>query len=442
MRIRAAFPFDPSKFPFFYGLVILLAGSLGIFMSIPGQTMGVSVFTDPLLDVLNISRDELSLAYMFGTIISSFLLPWAGKKYDQWGARTLAILASTGLGFILLVLSYIDKLLFQVLQVTESFLILLLLTGCFLLLRFFGQGVLTMTSRNMMMEWFDKRRGLATGISNVFVSIAFSISPIWLYYLISEYAWSGAWRILAVIAGIAFPIFAFLIFRDRPEDSGLKPDGGFKGSSRKSKHLYPVVKQFDKREAVLNYSFWIFSLLLAMQGLYITGFTFHVISIFGESGLSEQEAIRIFLPSSGAAAIITLVASSISDHIPLKYIAILKGIGACVGIIGFILLSSWSGAYYLIIIGQGVMTGLFAVLNSVSWPRYFGRRHLGAITGQVTMMMVFASALGPILFSLSLSKFGSYQLAGWVCLIIFASLTFGAFRAENPQKGLQDQQAV
>lgn len=437
MRIKANLPFDPSKFPFFYGIVILMAGSLGIFMSIPGQTMGVSVFTDPLLGVLDISRDELSLAYMFGTIASSFLLPWAGKKYDQWGARTLAIISSAGLGVILLVLSQIDWIIFEIFHISQPVLILVSMTVCFLFLRFFGQGVLTMTSRNMMMEWFDKCRGLATGFSNVFVSIAFSISPIWLYHLISTHTWSGAWQILAVIAGLCFALFAFLIFRDRPEDSGLKPDGNFIGSSKPSKRLYPVVKQFTKSEAIRSYSFWVFALLLAMQGLYITGFTFHVISIFGESGLTEQEAIRIFLPSSYVAVGITLIASSISDHIPLKYIAILKGIGACIGIIGFILLGPWTGAYYLIIIGQGIMTGLFAVLNSVSWPRYFGRLHLGAITGQVTMMMVFASALGPILFSLSLTLFGSYELAGWVCLVIFASLAIGAVKAENPQKELQ-----
>lgn len=439
MRIKANLPFDPSKFPFFYGIVVLFAGSLGIFMSIPGQTMGVSVFTDPLLEVLSISRDELSLAYMLGTIGSSFLLPWAGRKYDQWGARTLAILSSIGLGLILLVLSQIDHLIFQVLQIQASILVLVMMTLCFLLLRFFGQGVLTMTSRNMMMEWFDKRRGLATGFSNVFVSIAFSVSPIWLYYLISTHTWSGAWLILAVVAGLIFPFFAFLVFRDRPEDSGLKPDGNFKGSSKPSKHLYPVVKQFLRHEALRNYSFWIFALLLAMQGLYVTGFTFHIISIFGESGLSEQEAIRIFLPASYVAVVITLLSSSISDHIPLKYLAMLKGLGASIAITGFILLSSWSGAYYLIIVGQGIMTGLFAVLNSVSWPRYFGRLHLGAITGQVTMMMVFASALGPILFSLSLSLFDSYQFAGWVCLAIFLALTIGAIRAENPQKGLQPE---
>lgn len=434
MRIPPRIPFNPARFPVFYGWVILLAGSMGVFMSIPGQTMGVSVFTDPLLQVLRISRDDLSLAYMLGTIGSSFLLPFAGKKYDQWGARTLALASSIGLGLVLLILSQIDVIIFEVLNLSSPIFIIGVMTIGFLGLRFCGQGVLTMTSRNMMMEWFDKRRGLATGFSNVFVSLAFSVSPIWLYHLISAHSWDGAWFILAIVACIGFSIFVFIVYRDRPEDCGLKPDGDFKGGRKESRHLYPVVQQFTKHLALRNYAFWIFALLLAMQGLYITGFTFHVISIFQESGLPEQEAIRIFVPSAVIAVVVTLAASILSDHIPLKYVAIAKGIGASIATLGFIFLGEASWAYYLVIVGNGIMTGLFAVLNSVSWPRYYGRLHLGAITGQVVMMVVFASALGPIMFSSSLTAFGSYRTAGWICLVIFAFLAMGAIKAENPQK--------
>ncbi len=72
--MKGNIPFSPSKFPFFYGWIILAAGAVGVVMSIPGQTMGVSVFTDRLIDSLKISRLNLSLAYMIGTLSSSLLL--------------------------------------------------------------------------------------------------------------------------------------------------------------------------------------------------------------------------------------------------------------------------------------------------------------------------------------------------------------------------------
>lgn len=46
--LRPDVPFAPRRAPFFYGWVVVVASTIGVVMSIPGQTMGVSVFTDPL----------------------------------------------------------------------------------------------------------------------------------------------------------------------------------------------------------------------------------------------------------------------------------------------------------------------------------------------------------------------------------------------------------
>lgn len=62
----------PNKFPFFYGYVVLLVGSIGVLVSIPGQTVGVSVFIDPVKDALGLTRNQFSNAYMFGTLLSAF----------------------------------------------------------------------------------------------------------------------------------------------------------------------------------------------------------------------------------------------------------------------------------------------------------------------------------------------------------------------------------
>jgi MFS family permease len=432
-------PFHPGKWPFFYGWMILLWGTIGVIMSVPGQTIGVSVFTDSLLDTLKISRDDLSFSYMFGTIGSSFLLPWAGKQYDKYGARMVALLASLGLGAILLVLSQIDRVIFGLLAIESRYLIVFIMFLSFLLLRFFGQGVLTMTSRNMMVQWFEKRRGFATGFSNVFISLAFSGSPVFLFYLVQNYSWRGAWQLIAVILLVAFPVLVVLFFRNKPEESGLTPDGGYVPSERKKKLLFPVVHQFTLGEARSNYSFWVFSFMLAMQGLYITAFTFHVVSIFDEAGMSQDVAITIFQPTALVAVAVTLIFSSVSDFIQLKYLYILKGFGACLGALGVILLGKYEVSYYFILVGNGIMGGLFAVLSSVTWPRYFGRLHLGAISGQSIMVIVFASALGPILFSQSLTLFGSYQAGGWVCFSVYFLLSLASFRADNPQKFLQEK---
>ncbi|MFP4052300.1 MAG: hypothetical protein ACLFV7_00365 [Phycisphaerae bacterium] len=55
-------PFSPKAVGVFYGWVVPAVGTVGLLMSLPGQTMGVSVFTDHLLAALKLSREELSRA--------------------------------------------------------------------------------------------------------------------------------------------------------------------------------------------------------------------------------------------------------------------------------------------------------------------------------------------------------------------------------------------
>ena len=77
----------PSHFPFFYGWVIVFAATLGTVFSIPGQTMGFSVFTEILMKELQLSRVQLSVAYCLGTVLSGVMLPMVGRWMDRWGER-------------------------------------------------------------------------------------------------------------------------------------------------------------------------------------------------------------------------------------------------------------------------------------------------------------------------------------------------------------------
>ena len=63
-------PFEPARFPFFYGWILLGSGTIGLLMSAPGQTVGVSVFTDSLIEALGLTRSLLSLGYLVGTLAS------------------------------------------------------------------------------------------------------------------------------------------------------------------------------------------------------------------------------------------------------------------------------------------------------------------------------------------------------------------------------------
>ena len=407
-------------------------------MSIPGQTIGVSTFTDSLIEVLSISRNQISLAYMIGTVLSSLLLTKAGKLYDSHGVRIVAGVGSFALGLSLVFLSQIDKLINWMNLTGQIIPIVVLMILGFALIRFFGQGVLTLASKTMMMKWFDARRGFATSFSSVFTALGFSASPYFFEILIQKYNWNGAWLVLGGIAALIFPVFVIVFFRNNPQDIGLNPDGGV--INKKERNLrFPIRKEFSLSEARQQIVFWVISLLLAMQALYITAFTFHVVSIFDTVGISRNEALSIFPPIAIISVAASLFFGWLSDYVNLGLLLFCKGLAAMASLLGLIYLGEYEFARHMIIVGMGVMAGLFGVISIVAWPRLFGKSHLGAINGFCMTIIVFGSALGPMLFSLSKSQTGNYTFAAIISLVLFMGLTIMVFRINNPQSLLKDK---
>ena len=179
-------------------------------MSIPGQTMGMAVFTDPLIEVTGLSRTELSMAYLIGTVTSSLFLTKAGQWYDRYGGRLMITIASFSLAIMVTFISFVDVM--TVFLGGGAFVVMLV--GYFGV-RFFGQGVLTSCSRNVLVLWFVKRRGLVSGFRSVFVSFGFSIAPLLLAYLIVMFEWRGALWFMAIVV-VAYGLFAFVFVRDNP----------------------------------------------------------------------------------------------------------------------------------------------------------------------------------------------------------------------------------
>ena len=210
---KTKFPFRVDKFPFFYGWVILIAGTIGVVMSIPGQTMGVSVFTDSLINALGIQRTSLSFAYLLGTVTSGLMITRAGKYYDKYGARIMAMVSGFMLGLIVIGMTKIDVLvkslsgLFQ--NVNYNIIAIVFLVIGFWGIRFFGQGVLTMVSRNMVMKWFEQHRGLANAVDGgICFRLAFRMLPACSTHLIGNDGWRGPrGQKSDLFVGIGFVIF-------------------------------------------------------------------------------------------------------------------------------------------------------------------------------------------------------------------------------------------
>lgn len=428
-------PFNPSRIPFFYGTVVLVCGTLGVLASAPGQTVGVSVFTDFLIDAHRLSRSWISFAYMAGTIASAMLITRAGHWYDRLGGRWVSAGSAAMLAVVLIGMSYsvtvADTLATALPSNFRHHVSFGVLTLGFFAMRFFGQGMLTLSSRNMVLEWFETRRGMAMAVIGISVAFGFSVTPPLFEWLIQRGGWEWAWQsIAAMVAG--FSLLAFVFGRSRPEDHGLLPDGPFAKQDRKTHAETLSGRQFTLAEARRTYSFWVFTFSVVLSGLVLTAFSFHVVSIFGDAGMTRAQAVAIFVPAACASVVVEFIGSWLSDFIKLKYLAMVQLAGIVMLSLSLSFLAP-GPALVFVVLGMGLMQGMFGIISGVTWPRFYGRQHLGAISGFSTSIVVAGTAVGPYLFSVVHDQFGSYRAATVLCAVAALILLAASPRADRPE---------
>ncbi|MFK7829289.1 MAG: CynX/NimT family MFS transporter [Congregibacter sp.] len=420
MLIPVTWPFDPRRSPIFYGWVVWLFSTAGYLFSIPGQTMGMAVFTDTFIDVLELSRTQVSMAYLVGTVASSLFLTRAGRWYDRLGGRVMIASSAAALGAMVLLLSGVD-LLSHWLGGSATITFILLLLG-FFGVRFFGQGVLTSCSSNVLLPWFVRRRGLVSGIRSVFVSFGFAVAPLAIALLISQFEWRGALWFMGLTVGLGFAALALIFIRDNPASCGLEPDGRDDSPLHKQP-LEAVSKTVD--EARRTAVFWIYALSLGMHALFGTALTFHVAAVFAESGFRPEVAFSYFFPAALFSTATNLLASFFVDHMTLKPFLVMMLSALSVGAVGLIYLNQPWG-YWVLAAGFGIGGGLWAVVANLAFIRFFGPLHLGAVSGFNASISVFSSAIGPAAFSLAVDHLGSYNAAAKICLGMLSMLLVAA----------------
>jgi OFA family oxalate/formate antiporter-like MFS transporter len=358
-RSKDRWPFDPSRLRFYYGWVILVVGSIGVLASVPGQTAGVSVFTDDLTATTGLSRLELSIAYLIGTGTSGLLLPRSGRAIDRYGSRRVATVAVFGLAATLVGLSTVGPM-----TTSVGIAVMSLGFGC---LRFTGQGLLTLTSRTMVSQWFERRRGLVTSASNAVMSFAFAASPALLLAMIEIDGFRMAWRIIAVVLVVVVGAIVVVFFRDSPETSGLIIDGGVAEPIAAGTAPALIGSEHDatRSEAVVDLRFWAVTIPVVAMASTSTALTFHILDYGAELGISDDRIVRIFVPIAFVAVPVTLLAGWLIDTIPPTYFAALMSAAQIVMYLAVTMLDRPVAAL-VAIAAWGIAQGCFAPLTSAT----------------------------------------------------------------------------
>jgi len=399
----------------FYGWYMVLFCTIVRGLTAPGQTIGVSAFTDDLIESLGTSRSAVSTAYLVGTLTGAAALPFVGRWVDRAGVKhTLTIIA---IAFSCAV------------ALTGTVQNIVMLTFAFVGLRMFGQGSMSLIGTQGVVMWFERRRGFALALNTMGTVAILSLAPLTFAALIGAFGWRPTWVILgAIVAVVVLPIARFGIV-DRPELIDQVPDG--RVGSQPTAQVRG--RSFTVPEAVRTPAFWTLTGVGFLSGAVSTALTFHNTDLLGEQGLSTTQAASIFIPQLVGSVSSSFVAGSLTDRVPARP---LMGFGAAMLGVGTFLATLaepgvMAAAYGLVL---GVGAGTIGALSGALYPKWFGVEHIGSIKGIATTANVGASAIGPLILSIGNDVADSYEPVVIGCAVTSWAMALAALLVPTPKR--------
>lgn len=393
---------------------MVMFASIALAFTGPGQTVGLSVFVDPLITDLQISRTSLTVAYMIGTLVGATALPSIGRGIDRFGVRKAMALIGLVFGSSLLAISLVSGI-----------------TGVtlgFVMLRMMGQGALSVAATTVIASWFLRRRGLALGIVGASGAIGITLTPLIANQLIFAFGWRAAWQIqgLAVLVVIV-PLAAFLI-RNRPADIGQVVDGHNAISEQ-----MPATPSVSAAAALRTSAFWIIAAVTTMSATLSTAVAFHQVGLLTSRGLTPTAAAANFIPQVIATLVAVLAVGALADRLHARWIISSSMVALTAGLFwGLWVSPGWSAIVFGVLIGFS--SGVTRIIETVELPKYFGLAHLGAIRGRVTGAAIAGSALGPVGFAFLQETTGNFAWPLFLAGLLPIPLALAALRLKNPPK--------
>ena len=404
----------------FYGWRIVVFAAIALALTGPGQTYGVSVFVDPMIEDLGISRTQMTTAYLIGTLVGALALPWIGQAIDRFGVRrTMAIIGAL-FGGLLIGMSLVSNIVG--------------LTAGFIGIRMMGQGALNLTATTAVALWFTRKRGLAMGIVAAAGGVGMTLIPLLSERLIVDIGWRNTWLVEGLAVWVIVLPIALLGIRNRPSDVGQHVDGD------SATDVPPAeVWGVTRKEALRSSFFWLVTVAVATISTITTAVVFHQIDLLGSRGLTPTEAAANFLPQTVATLIATLGIGALADRVSPR-IVLITSMAMMAG--GLLLATAVTPGLLAIAFGMliGAAGGAMRVVEATELPRYFGTLHIGAIRGVITSVGIAGAAVGPVLFSLGHDVTGNYTAVLLASVALPVLVAFGALLVRLPHHGKPDAQ--
>jgi sugar phosphate permease len=347
-------------------------------------------------------------------------MPFIGKLVDKFGPRWMMFFASLLVGFGIIYFSSSQSLW----QFFTAYIVVRAIAG---------PNLQNLIPRTVAVNFFEKKRNFAMGITSLNRIIGESINIQIITGIATAYSWRTAYKVIGLVSiPLSLPIL--LLMRHKPEDVGQLPDGAVnttldKADPRISEQTWTVPRIMSLP------SFW-FIMIGEFVAVTSTSMTlFQVVPFLTDEGISQSTAAGALTLGNVLGGLSVPVWGYLTDRFTTKKIAICVLVLAILPSILFTVIDVPTYGFALVVLWTTI-TSLIFVLGSMMLGTVFNRASFGTVTGLTGPTRTAAMGLGPSVGAFAVAWIGSYMpifLAtsiGYFCVIFL----YYNVRTENSRK--------
>ena len=397
---------------------LLLFGFLMTFWSSPGQTFFISLFSGEIRAELNLSDGEFGGIYSLATLLSAAVMIWSGTLLDHIDLKKFSITIIFGLSIGCLTMSISAGM-------------ISLFIGLFFM-RQFGQGLMFITSTTAVVRYLDASKGKSTALAGMGYAVSEAIMPSLVVALLFWLGWRSSWQVISLILLMfMIPTTLLLLRHHRQRHTQYLSQINFEENHTASDDKR---KQWTRAEVIRDKHFYLFAPGLMAQPLMFTGFIFHQVHLVESRGWSLVAWASLFLMYALISVATKIVTGFWVDRFGAIRLVPFVSLPMCIGLLVLATTSElfWGGVFLAL---TGITVGFQSTVSAPFWADMYGSRHLGAIKSLGAALMVFCTAISPVLFGWLIDlefHMNTLALASAVYMLLSSSLAYYAYRLKRP----------
>lgn len=377
---------------------VVAGGFITLFFS-AGIWHSFGVFFKPLLAEFGLGRTAVSLVSSAAIVVIALTQLAIGWAMGKFGASRVIRSGIALMGLGLFLSGFAPGVAFIYLT--------------FSLVMAAGYGFSSLVSvSNVIAPWFDRRRGAAIGIAFAGLSAGGLILTPLIQFLILEWSWRAAFRILGAGMFVVVVPLLWALLRDRTEDSG--GDGEALETDPPGASINVPVRQ-----ALRTMPFWLLS------GTYFAcGFTdfllfFHFPLFAIGLGVADQTAANILGAAGGISLAGTVSLAWWSDRagrtIPLAAIYAVRAAGFVL-----LMMSRSTAPLYVFMVFYGFVLFASNPVTSAATRELYGPKSFGTLYGYLIFVHYLGAFSGPLTGGLVYEALGRYNEAFLIGAVLLA----------------------